>query len=95
MTTEPAGAIPTTWYNLRADVPVEVPDDVPSPFAASGLRPQLPAMLIRQEMSRAREVTIPGAVLDRYAAWRPTPLRRAVALEQALDTPARIYYKYE
>jgi tryptophan synthase beta chain len=91
----PDCAIPETWYNLRADYPLDIPDDLPSPYASRELRPQLPASLIRQEISQAREITIPGPVLDRYRAWRPTPLCRARALEQALDTPARIYYKYE
>lgn len=88
-------AIPAHWYNIRADILLDVPDDRPSPFASGMLRPQLPAKLIRQEMSRAREVPIPADVLERYAAWRPTPLHRARALERDLDTPARIYFKYE
>ncbi|MEO3783704.1 TrpB-like pyridoxal phosphate-dependent enzyme [Actinocorallia sp. B10E7] len=88
-------SVPDSWYNLLADFPLELPDDLPSPHAAGGLRPQLPAALIRQEMSRAREISIPGEVMDRYLRWRPTPLRRASALEAALDTPARIYFKYE
>lgn len=87
--------IPAHWYNLLADIPLDVPPDLPSPSAPKELRLQLPAKLIRQEMSRAREVPIPPEVLDRYAAWRPTPMRRALALERELATPARIYYKYE
>jgi tryptophan synthase beta chain len=87
--------IPDAWYNLLADLPLEIPDDVPSPLRTGQLRPQVPTKLLRQEMSRAREIPIPGEVLDRYRAWRPTPLTRAVTLERALDTPARIYYKYE
>ncbi|GAB3655024.1 TrpB-like pyridoxal phosphate-dependent enzyme [Actinocorallia lasiicapitis] len=87
--------VPDRWYNLRADLALDLPDDLPSPYASGGLRPQLPAALIRQELSGAREISVPGEVMDRYLAWRPTPLVRARALEQALDTPARIYYKYE
>ncbi len=87
--------VPDAWYNIRADFPLDVPDDRPSPVGTGELRPQLPAKLIRQEMSRAKEISIPGEVLDRYAAWRPTPLVRARALERWLRTPARIYYKYE
>ena len=87
--------IPSSWYNVLADIPLDVPDDRPSPFASGLLRPQLPAKLVRQEMTRAREVPIPVEVLERYASWRPTPLVRACALEHDLDTPARIYYKYE
>ena len=51
--------------------------------------------LIGQEVSTEREIAIPAPVRDAYRAWRPTPLYRARRLEQALDTPARIYYKYE
>ncbi len=51
--------------------------------------------LILQEVSADPEVEIPGPVREAYARWRPTPLRRAVALERALDTPAHIYYKNE
>jgi tryptophan synthase beta chain len=87
--------VPEAWYNLLADLPLDIPPDRPSPYASGELRPQLPAALIRQEISRAAAIAIPGEVLDRYRTWRPTPLRRAQALEQALDTPARIYYKYE
>ena len=96
VTPQPPCAIPDTWYNLLADFPLDIPDDLPSPYAtARELRPQLPADLIRQELSRKRDIAIPGPVMDRYTAWRPTPLTRARALERALDTPARIYYKYE
>lgn len=91
----PTCSIPESWYNIRGDVPIDLPDDLPSPYATRELRPQLPAGLVRQEMSGKREITIPGEVMDRYRAWRPTPLHRARALERALDTPARIYYKYE
>jgi tryptophan synthase beta chain len=51
--------------------------------------------VIEQEVSAQREIGIPGPVRDVYRQWRPTPLYRARRLEQALDTPARIYYKYE
>jgi tryptophan synthase beta chain len=51
--------------------------------------------LIQQEMSREREIEIPGPVRQVYAQWRPAPLFRARRLEKALDTPAKIYYKYE
>lgn len=88
-------AVPDSWYNVRADIPLEIPDDLPSPDATGEIRPQVPAALIRQELSRAREISIPGEVMDRYLGWRPTPLRRAEHLEKAFDTPARIYYKYE
>src|SRR5690606_36283455 len=51
--------------------------------------------LIAQEVTPERYVDIPGEVLDVYKLWRPTPLYRARRLEKALDTPARIYFKYE
>ena len=51
--------------------------------------------LILQEVSTEREIEIPGEVRQIYAQWRPSPLFRARRLEKALDTPARIYYKYE
>jgi tryptophan synthase beta chain len=51
--------------------------------------------LIEQEVSTQRYIDIPGEVLDVYRLWRPSPLFRARRLEQALGTPARIYYKYE
>jgi tryptophan synthase beta chain len=51
--------------------------------------------LIQQEVSTEREIEIPDPVRAVYRAWRPTPLYRARRLEQALDTPAKIYYKYE
>jgi tryptophan synthase beta chain len=50
--------------------------------------------LIMQEVSQDRFIDIPGEVLDIYKLWRPSPLYRAHRLEKALDTPARIYYKY-
>jgi len=59
------------------------------------LSPLFPMSLIAQEVSTEREIEIPGPVRDVYRQWRPTPLFRARRLEKALDTPARIYYKYE
>jgi tryptophan synthase beta chain len=61
----------------------------------AGLDPQLPLGLVRQELSHDTWLPIPQAVRERYAAWRPTPLRRATGLERALNTRARLYYKYE
>ncbi len=65
------------------------------PIGPDDLAPIFPMALIEQEMSMQKEVDIPGEVLDIYRLWRPTPLFRARRLEQALDTPAHIYYKYE
>ncbi|MEH0986072.1 TrpB-like pyridoxal phosphate-dependent enzyme [Micromonospora sp. CPCC 205556] len=88
--------IPTAWYNILADLDFTLPPDVPAEGATgSGLNPQVPLSLARQEHSTRPWVPIPEEVRDRYAQWRPTPLRRATHLERALGTGARIYYKYE
>ena len=65
------------------------------PIGPDDLAPLFPMALILQEISQEREIEIPGPVRQVYAQWRPAPLFRARRLEQALDTPARIYYKYE
>ncbi len=91
--------IPTTWVNVLPSLPV--PMDPPlhpgtlQPLGPADLAPLFPMSLIEQEFSPQREIDIPGEVLDIYRLWRPTPLYRARRLEKALDTPARIYYKYE
>ncbi|HXV94873.1 MAG TPA: TrpB-like pyridoxal-phosphate dependent enzyme, partial [Pseudonocardia sp.] len=96
-------SVPGAWYNIHPDLPFEVPRDLPPPAAAAqdgGSRPsvggpQVPKQLIRQATSRSTWVEIPDVVAEAYAVFRPTPLRRAVRLERALGTTARIYYKYE
>ena len=65
------------------------------PVGPDDLAPLFPMELILQEVSTDRYIEIPGGVLDVYRQWRPSPLFRAHRLEQALGTPARIYYKYE
>jgi tryptophan synthase beta chain len=65
------------------------------PIGPGDLAPLFPMALIMQEVSQDRYIDIPGAVLDVYKMWRPTPLYRALRLEKVLDTPARIYFKYE
>ncbi len=90
-----AVAVPAAWYNLLADAGFELPPDVASGGEGPSLRPQVPLSIIRQELSTQRWIPIPEEVRARFAAWRPTPLRRAEALERALGTRARIYYKYE
>ena len=65
------------------------------PVGPDDLAPLFPMDLIMQEVTTEQYVDIPGAVLDVYRLWRPSPLYRAHRLEKALDTPARIYYKYE
>jgi len=90
---------PTQWYNLLADLPTPPPPVLHpgtlQPVGPDDLAPLFPMDLIAQEVTTERYVDIPGAVLDIYRLWRPSPLYRARRLEQALGTPARIYYKYE
>ncbi len=91
--------LPTQWYNLLADLPEPPPPVLHpgtlQPVGPDDLTPLFPMDLIGQEVSTDRYLDIPGAVLDVYRLWRPSPLYRAHRLEKALDTPARIYYKYE
>jgi len=91
--------LPTTWYNIVADMPNKpLPPLHPGtrePVGPSDLAPLFPMALIQQEMSQERYIPIPEPVLDAYRMYRSTPLFRAYALERALDTPAKIYYKYE
>jgi tryptophan synthase beta chain len=88
--------LPTHWYNVLADIPVEVPRDLAPPSgSAIGLAANVPVQLVRESTSRARDIPIPQPVRDAYARWRPTPLWRATQLERHLDTPAQIYVKYE
>ena len=88
--------VPSAWYNLLADLDFELPQDVaPDSAGQAGLDPQVPLSLVRQEMSKSAWIEIPEEVRERYAGWRPTPLRRARELERVLGTRSRIYYKYE
>ena len=91
--------IPRHWYNLVADLPSPPPPvlhpGTHRPVGPDDLAPLFPTSLIQQEVTTEREVEIPEPVRDIYRQWRPSPLRRARRLEQALGTPARIYYKYE
>jgi tryptophan synthase beta chain len=66
-----------------------------NPWGPGDLEPLFPMALILQEVSKEREIEIPEPVRKIYRQWRPSPLYRARRLEKALDTPARIYYKYE
>src|SRR3954465_10181515 len=92
-------AIPTHWVTLRGALPGEpLPPLSPrtgQPAGPDDLTPIFPMALIGQGVSGEPEIPIPDAVRDAYRLWRPTPLYRAARLEQALDTPARIFYKYE
>ena len=91
--------IPKQWYNILADLPR--PLDPPlNPQTKKVIGPDdlaviFPMGLIEQEMSNERWITIPEQVLEIYSLFRPAPLYRAHRLEAALDTPAKIYYKYE
>ena len=91
--------MPTQWYNILADLPVPMPPPLHpgthEPATAEDFGPLFPMALIEQEMTGDRYVDIPGEVLDVYKLWRPTPLFRARRLERQLDTPAKIFYKYE
>jgi tryptophan synthase beta chain len=91
--------IPKVWYNLQADLPVPLPPvlhpGTQKPVTPDDLAPLFPLELILQEVTTEREIEIPRPVRDVYRQWRPTPLYRARRLEEALQTPARIYYKYE
>ena len=91
--------IPRAWYNIVADLPSPPPPVLHpgtlQPVGPDDLAPLFPMSLIMQEVTTDREVEIPGPVRDVYRQWRPAPLFRARRLEQALQTPARIYYKYE
>ena len=90
--------IPRQWYNLAADLPTPLlpplgPDG--KPISPDMLAPVFPMNLIEQEVSAERWIDIPEEILNILYRWRPAPLRRAVYLEQHLDTPARIYFKDE
>ncbi|KIZ38001.1 MULTISPECIES: TrpB-like pyridoxal phosphate-dependent enzyme [Rhodopseudomonas] len=91
--------IPKSWYNLNADFPKPMPavlhPGTHQPITPADLEPLFPMELIRQEVATERYIDIPKPVRDVFRMWRPSPLVRARRLEQALDTPAKIYYKYE
>jgi len=91
--------IPRAWYNIAADLPSPPPPPLNpgtgQPIGPGDLAPLFPMALIRQVVSTEREIEIPDPVRDAYRLYRPSPLHRAYRLEQALQTPAHIYYKYE
>jgi tryptophan synthase beta chain len=91
--------LPRAWYNINADMPVP-PEPVLHPQTLEPVTPDFlsvlfPMSLIMQEVSTDEYIEIPEPVREVYKLWRPTPMFRARRLEQALDTPAHIYYKYE
>jgi len=91
--------IPENWYNIIADMPNKpLPPLHPAtkePIGPDALAPLFPMELIKQEVTTDKYVPIPDEVRNIYSIWRPTPLYRAHNLEKVLDTPAKIYYKYE
>ncbi len=94
-----AKKMPDAWYNIMPDMPTPmVPPLHPGtlqPCGPQDLAAIFPMPLIEQEVSMQPMISIPGEVMDIYRLWRPTPLRRAYRLEQALGTPAKIFYKNE
>ena len=91
--------LPEAWYNIAADLP-EPPAPVlhpgtGQPVGPDDLAPLFPMEVILQEVSTEQRIPIPEEVRDVYRQWRPTPLYRARRLERDLETPARIFYKYE
>jgi len=91
--------MPRYWYNIQADLPVPLPPvlhpGTMQPIGPSDLAPLFPMDLIAQEVSTEREIEIPEPVREIYRLWRPSPLYRAHRLEKVLQTPAKIFYKYE
>jgi tryptophan synthase beta chain len=93
--------IPSAWYNIAADLPAPLPPvlhpGTGQPIGPADLAPLFPMEVIKQEVSTERYIDVPGAVLDVYKLWRPTPLYRAHRFEEALGLPenVRIFYKYE
>ena len=91
--------LPKAWYNMNADMPVP-PTPVLHPGTLEPVTPDFlsvlfPMNIVMQEVSPERWIEIPEPVREIYRLWRPTPMHRALRLEQALDTPAHIYFKNE
>ena len=91
--------MPTSWYNIFPDFPEPLPPvlhpGTGNPVTPDDLAPLFPMGLIMQEFSPEHYIEIPEEVEEIYRTWRPTILHRAHRLEKALDTPAKIFYKYE
>ncbi|GAB6189881.1 hypothetical protein JCM30566_16230 [Marinitoga arctica] len=91
--------MPKFWYNVLADLPFQL-DPPLNPQTKKILKPEelgaiFPEPLVEQEITKERFIKIPEEVLEEYAIFRPSPLIRASNLEEYLETPAKIYYKYE
>jgi tryptophan synthase beta chain len=97
--TLPESEIPTHFYNIASDLPTPLPPPLHpatrEPIGPEALAPIFPMGLIQQEVSVERWIEIPNEVRDIFRLYRPSPVFRAKALEEALDTPAHIYYKSE
>ncbi len=94
----PEDELPKQWYNIAPDLPKPLPPfiDPVTKEPGVGIVPRIfPKAIIAQELSQDRWIDIPEEVREVYSLWRPTPLYRAINLEKALKTPAKIYYKYE
>ncbi len=95
----PVSEMPAQWYNVLPDLPTPV--DPPlnpatkQPIGPEALSAIFPMALIEQEVSKERWIPIPDEVLEILSLWRPTPLIRATHWEAQLETPAKIFYKYE
>jgi tryptophan synthase beta chain len=92
--------MPTKWYNVQADLPEPLPPELnpttKEPATPEFMHALFPMECIMQEVNTTdRYIEIPDEVLEIYRTWRPTVLHRAYRLEKALDTPAKIFYKYE
>jgi tryptophan synthase beta chain len=91
--------MPTKWYNVQPDLPEPLPPPLHpgtgKPLGPADLAPLFAMELIKQEVSQERFIEIPDEVQDVYRMWRPTILYRARKLEKALDTPAKIFFKFE
>ena len=91
--------LPKQWYNILPDLPRALAPPLhplnKSPLGPEDLAPLFPMEIIKQEVSQERFIDIPEEVLDIYRLWRPSPLYRAKRLEKALNTPAKIFYKWE
>ena len=88
--------MPRQWYNVLSDIKMNPPlGPDGKPVNPEALAPVFPMNLIEQEVSSERWIDIPEEVLKVYSIWRPSPLVRALSLEKALDTPAKIYFKNE
>lgn len=91
--------LPKFYYNIVSDLPEPLPPvlhpGTKQPIGPADLSPLFPMELVLQEVSGERLIEIPEPVREAYKIWRPSPLIRALNLERELDTPAKIYYKYE